>query len=70
MALALAMAMAIAIATAMVIAIVLVQALAIALPVLWPYLQIMVQPGSLAARKYSSSQKLFRTCTAVCQIYL
>ena len=35
-----------------------------------PDLQIMVQPGSLAARKYSSSQKLFRTYPAVCQIYL
>ena len=35
-----------------------------------PDVQIMVQPGSLAARKYSSSQKLFRTSPAVCQIYL
>ena len=35
-----------------------------------PNVEIMVKPSSLAERKYSSSQKLFRTSPAVCQIYL
>ena len=35
-----------------------------------PDVEIMVQPSSLAARNFSSSQKFLKKYSAVCQIYL